>query len=308
MTGMNPAHVASGRPVTRALAVFMAAALAGAPGITRACSTCKCADNTITLFGTEKPFSGRFRVALDYYLRSESTGAGISEQSVDETRATLGVAYSLDPDWTLALQVPYVRKELESATLARQKASGLGDIDLTLRWVAHRSGGVSGRHLAGLRGGLRLDSADEVKRNGVLLDIDVQPDAGATAPNLTAWYNYFHFPWFMNLSVTYFTFGEGNQDFQPGDTWLASALAQYGLSQTLALQAGLDARRSDKNEFSGIQDPDSGGTLAMAFAGVAVRIGEELLFHAGYQSPVVENLHGEQDEDDAFRIGLAYDF
>ena len=40
-----------------------------------ACSTCKCGDYTITLFGTEKAYDGRLRVGLDYLYRSETAGA-----------------------------------------------------------------------------------------------------------------------------------------------------------------------------------------------------------------------------------------
>lgn len=292
----------------RFLSRVLALAMEATPLSGWACSTCKCADNTITLFGTEKAFSGRFRVALDYYVRSESSGSGVGEQTTDEERTTLGIAYSLTPDLTLALQIPYVQKELESASLARQEASGLGDIDLSARWVLYRSGALTGRHLAGLRGGVRLPTSDEVEEDGVLLDIDVQPDAGATAPNIGAWYSYYRFPWFVNISASYYTFSEGNQDFQAGDTLLASLLAQYGLNEKLAVQAGLDLRRSDKNEFSGVTDPDSGGTLGMGFVGLAMRVGEELLLNIGYQSPVLESLDGEQEEDAAFRVGMAYDF
>ncbi len=292
----------------RFLISVLAAVLSVVPALGWACSTCKCADNTITLFGTEKAFSGRFRVALDHYIRAETSGSGVGEQTTDEARTTLGIAYSLNPDLTLALLVPYVKKELASATLARQEASGLGDIDLSARWVLHRSGALTGRHLAGLRGGVRLPTSDEVKEDGVLLDIDVQPDAGATAPNIGAWYSYYRFPWFVNLSASYYTFNEGHQDFQAGDAVLASLLAQYGLTENLAVQAGLDLRHSDKNEFSGQPDADSGGTLGMGFVGLALRVGGELLLNVGYQTPVLNDLNGEQEEDPAFRVGLAYDF
>jgi hypothetical protein len=272
-----------------------------------ACSTCKCADNTITLFGTEKAYTGRFRLALDHYLRSEVAGSGAGRQVTDEARSTLGLGYSLTADLTLAVQIPFVRKEIEAGNLARQEASGLGDVDVTARWVLYRSGALTGRHLAGLRGGVRLPTADEVKDNGVKLNIDVQPDAGATAPNLGAWYSYYRFPWFATASATYFTFTEGHQDFQGGDALIVSVLGQYAVSEKLALQLGVDARDSDKNAFSGVADADSGGFLAMGYVGLVRRLGDDLLLYAGYQSPLVERLNGEQEEGNALRVGLTYD-
>ncbi len=287
-----------------------AALLSAASQPAMACSTCKCGDYTITLMGTEKPYGGRLRFALDYLHRSESQGSGVNRQETDEQRALFGVSYSVSEDLALAIQVPWVRKEIELGNLARQEARGLGDIDLSARWVLYRSDeGVSGRHLAGLRGGVRLPTAEQIKDSaGQRLDIDAQPDAGATVPSLGAWYGYYRFPWFATVSATYFQYGEGHQNFHGGDVGLVSALAQYGLTTSFALQLGVDARHTAKNEFSGAADPNSGGTLAMAFVGVANRFGEDFLLSAGVQLPVIKDLNGAQTEDANFRIGIAYDF
>ncbi|TJY63121.1 hypothetical protein E4T66_05260 [Sinimarinibacterium sp. CAU 1509] len=277
---------------------------------TLACSTCKCGDPTVNLFGTEKSFSSRLRIGFDYLVRSETQGdPSVNERQTDEQRLLLGLAYSPLPNLSLAVQVPYVHKQIEDSNRARQDADGLGDIDLIGRWTLLRSGAMSGRHLAGLRLGVRLPTADEVEDgDGRLLDIDVQPDAGATVPNLGGWYAYFRFPWHIGVTATYFSFGDGHQDFSPGDAVVASVLGQYGVTTKLAVQLGLDARHSQKNQFAGVDDEDSGGTLAMAFSGVALRVMDELVLSAGVQLPLFENLNGHQDEDAALRAGLAYDF
>jgi hypothetical protein len=297
---------------TIARAVSTASALVASSWIAPAlaCSTCKCGDPTVNLFGTEKSFASRLRIGVDYLMRSETQGdPALNARQTDERRLLLGLAYSPLPDLSLAVQLPYVYKQIEDSNKARQDAEGLGDIDLIARWTLLRSGGISGRHLAGLRVGVRLPTADEVKDgNGELLDIDVQPDAGATVPNLGGWYAYFRFPWYLGASATYFHFGDGHQDFSPGDAVVASVLGQYGVTQTLALQLGLDARYAQKNRFSGVDDEDSGGALAMVFGGVALRVMDELVLSAGVQLPLFENLNGHQDEDAALRAGIAYDF
>lgn len=290
------------------VATGLMALLAQAPAL--ACSTCKCGDYTISLFGAEKPFENRFRVGVDYVHRSETQGdpATLSRET-DEQRLLLGLSYNLTEDLSFALQLPFVRKQIADGNLARQEAEGLGDVDLIGRWTLHREGGVSGRHLAGLRFGLRLPTTEQVRDgSGNKLDIDVQPDAGATAPNVGGWYAYFRFPWFLTATATYFSFGDGHQDFSPGDAVVVSALGQYGIGQALALQLGVDARHAWKNRFSGITDDDSGGTLAMVFAGVAVRALDELVINAGVQLPVIDELNGFQEEDPAYRLGLAWDF
>jgi hypothetical protein len=288
--------------------VGLAAALLQTPA--RACSTCKCGDYSISLFGAEKPFARRFRVGVDYLHRSEAQGdPGVLARKTDEQRLLLGLSYNLTEDFSFALQAPFVRKQIRDSSLARQDAEGFGDVDLIGRWTLVRKGGVSGRHFAGLRFGVRLPTTEQVRDgNGDKLDIDVQPDAGATAPNLGGWYAYFRFPWFFTATATYFSFGDGRQDFSPGDAFVVSSLGQYGLGQSLALQLGLDARHSQKNRFSGITDNDSGGTLAMAFGGVAVRVLDELVISAGVQLPLIDRLNGFQEEDPVYRVGLVYDF
>lgn len=297
------------RRATFASFTAMAAFAAGfAAPQAQACSTCKCGDYTITLLGAEKPFENRFRIGFDTLARSETQGSGVDERKTDEWRSLLGLAWSVNENLTLAAQIPWVRKEIEDGNLAELEAEGLGDIDLIGRYVLYRSGSGSGRHLAGLRAGVRLPTADEIKDGGEKLDIDVQPDAGSTVPNLGGWYSYFRFPWFVSSSVTAFHFSEAHQDFEPGDALVGSVLTQYALGQTFALQGGLDARYSEKNQFSGVDDPDSGGTLTMVFAGAAFRALDELILNAGVQIPLLEDLNGDQDEDPSFRFGLAYDF
>ncbi len=296
------------RPHAASVACALAALAASQP--VWSCSTCKCGDNTINLFGAEKPFASRLRVGIDYLVRSETQGdPALNVRQTDEERLLLGLAYSPTRNLTLAVQVPFVSKTIEDSNRARQDAEGLGDIDLIGRWTLYRQGGISGRHLFGLRFGVRLPTTDEVTdASGDVLDIDVQPDAGATAPNAGAWYGYFRFPWFASVSATYFHYGDGHQDFSPGDAVTASAIAQYGLTQRIAVQGGVDARYSQRNQFSGVDDPDSGGALAMAFGGIAVRALQELIVNAGVQVPLLDDLNGHQDEDPAWRIGLAYDF
>lgn len=297
---------------TRARVAITACALTLAVGSppSLACSTCKCGDYTVNLFGAEKSYETRFRIGLDYLHRSETQGdPRVNERETTEQRLLIGAAYSPTENLTLAVQLPFVDKRIEDSNRASQNADGLGDIDLIGRWTLWREGGFSGRHLAGLRFGVRLPTSEEVEDgNGVLLDIDVQPDAGATVPNLGGWYAYFRFPWYLSVSATYFQFGDGRQDFSPGDAAVVSLLGQYGLTQRVALQAGIDARHSGKNRFSGVADNDSGGNLAMGYAGIAARLFEDLVINGGVQFELLEDLNGHQREHPVLRAGIAYDF
>lgn len=291
----------------RAAACTSLVVLAASPPA-QACSTCKCGDYSITLLGTEKPYAGRLRGALDVLVRSETQGRGASARETDEWRNTLGFSYSLSETLILGAQWPWVRKRIRDANLAELEAQGWGDADLIAWWSPYRSGDPSLKQIAGLRFGLRVPTGEEIARNGSALDIDVQPDAGALAPNLGAWYRYYRFPWLLSVSGTYYFYGEGRQNFDPGDAATASLLGQYAIDPNWAIQLGLDLRHAQRNRFDGTPDADSGGTLGMVYTGIAARFLQELSVSAGVQLPVIENLHGAQDEDAVLRLSLAYDF
>lgn len=289
------------------LPLAMAAAFAAAEPA-QACSTCKCADPTVSLLGVEKPYENRIRIGVEHLLRAETQGSGLERRETDEQRTLLGLAWSPHRDLTLIAQIPWVHKEITGGDLARQEAEGLGDIDLIGRYVLWREGGGSGRQLAGLRAGVRLPTAQQIRSGGEKLDIDVQPDAGSTVPNLGGWYAYYGYPWFLSASLSYFHFSNGHQGFSPGDAAVGSVLGQYALTLRFAVQLGIDARYAGRNQFSGRNDPDSGGTLAMAFAGAALRLFDDFVVNAGAQLPVLDELNGRQQEDPSLRLGIAYDF
>jgi hypothetical protein len=164
------------------------------------------------------------------------------------------------------------------------------------------------RHLAGLRLGVRLPTSEEVRDgNGQRFDIDAQPDAGAAGPNIGLWYGYYQLPVFVGVSATHLFYGHGNQDFDPGDVSVGSLVLQYGFSR-LAMQLGFDVRNSQKNRFSGVEDPDSGGFLGMGSAGLALRLGTDFVINAGVQVPAIRQLNGTQDAKNTYRVGVAYDF
>ena len=298
--------------MTRAfVAAVFALALLLQPRGAAACSTCACGDYTITLMGAEKPYAGRLRAAADFAMRSETKGAAgqLDFQDIDEWRTNLGLSYSPSPRLTIGAQVPLVKKRVRFGNLAEIETEGVGDADLLLRWAAWQDRATMPRHMAGLRAGVRLPTSEEVKDgNGNRIDIDAQPDPGATAPNLGGWYGYYRFPLFVTASAYYLKYGEGNQDFEPGDALIASVSGQYALGESFAIQLGLDGRHTQRNRFSGVEDPNSGGVLTMGFAGAVLRFGADFLVHAGIQFPLHEDLNGVQEEERSYRIGLAYDF
>lgn len=289
-------------------AAAAAAALAVGPSGAWACSTCKCGDNSITLFGSEKPYVNRLRLGLDTLLRSESQGdPAVNQRVTDEWRSSLGLAWNPSTQVSLAVQLPWVHKRIEDSSLSSVEAEGFGDIDLIARWTLWNPG-ERGRHLAGLRLGWRLPTSEEITANGQPLDIDVQPDAGASAPNLGVWYGHYRYPWFASAALTGYAYGDGRQGFEPGDALLLNTRLQYAVHPALALHGGIDARLSESNRFSGVVDEDSGGLLANARVGASWRFSSDWVAEAAVQFPVLDQLNGDQHEEPSYVASMAYDF
>jgi hypothetical protein len=291
-----------------AFTATLALVLAAVAQPAAACSTCACGDNSITVMGVEKPFTGRVRGALDFQVRTETKGEGATLQEIEEQRLSLGLSYSPSEIFTMALQLPFVRKHYEDATLAVIDTEGVGDADLIGRLVLYRDNPQLPRHMAGVRLGVRLPTSEQARdANWVPVNIDAQLDAGATAPNAGLWYAYYRLPVLVSISGAHLFYGEGRQGFRPGDATIATLLLQYGAGGW-AFQAGADARTTEANRFSGVEDPNSGGTLVMGTLGLTRRFGTDFVLSAGVQIPAIRNLDGVQDEDTSFRAGMAYDF
>ena len=275
-----------------------------------ACATCLCGDPTITSMGTEKPFAGRTRVGVEYLSRSETIGeAGVNQQIINEQDIRISASYAINTRWIVAANLPLVSKQLDRYDLSQEQASGVGDMELSARWFLSGDEQFPARELWGLQFGIRLPTSTEQYLNGQPIDFDAQPGAGATIPNLGAWYGYYHTPWFFHSSLVYqHAIDEGYQSYEAGDVWLLTGFAQYAWQPKLALSFSLDARQKQPDHYAGVIDENSGGLLVMASPGFAWMPLTDLVVTMIYQIPVIERPYGEQEESSSLHLGAVYDF
>ncbi|MCB1755719.1 MAG: hypothetical protein KDJ38_09365 [Gammaproteobacteria bacterium] len=287
----------------------LATAIIASPISASACSTCLCGDPTLTLMGAEKPYAGRKRVSLEYLARSETLGLrGVDRLSVDEQRLSLGLSWTINQRVSLSLRLPFIDKQVETANLAQIDTQALGDIDLLARLYLQGDTGMS-KGQYGLTLGLRLPSAEEqTSASGEPFDIDAQPGVGAYVPQLGVWYSSFSFPWLLHTSSTVLYSTEGDQDFKPGTAVTLTVLGQYATDYRLAWQLGLDSRWSEKDEYAGEPDGNSGGWFTFVTPGLVFTLLDDLLLNARVQVPLVDSLNGRHDEDTTFNLGITYDF
>ena len=274
-----------------------------------ACSTCMVGDPTQTLMGAEKPYEDRLRLSLTYMSRSEELGReGFNKKDIDEQRVSLNMAYAPSTRLMLGLSIPYVNRQLESFNLSQEEVTELGDITITVKNFMQDKEFLQ-QHMYGLLGGLKLPSASEaVDDNGNPLDFDVQAGQGATVLNAGAWYAHYNYPYLFYTSATYHIASEGYQEFQAGDALVYNATAQYASKHNVAYYLGLEGRSSQKDTFSGVEDPDSGGTIVFIAPGFIYTMVQDLLLNATVKFPAIDALDGDHEEGTIFNIGLTYDF
>ncbi len=274
-----------------------------------ACSTCMVGDPTQTLMGVEKPYQDRLRMSLDGLVRKEELGReGFNKKEIDESRATLSFSYAPNTRYMFGLAVPFARRKLSTFNLAEQEVTAPGDMTLTVKSFQQEKQFMQ-KHMYGFLAGIKIPTGSEqTDVNGAPLDFDVQSGQGAVVVNVGAWYANFNFPYMYYLSAAYYKANEGFQGFQAGDALVFNAAAQYAKSTDLSFSFALEGRWSQRDSFSGVSDPDSGGAIVFASPGVIYTLKQDVLFNIFIKTPVVDALNGFHDEGAIFTMGITYDF
>ncbi len=290
------------------IAIVLVLMLMPASRPTLACSTCMVGDPTQSLMGAEKPYEERFRISVDYLSRSEEIGReGFNLKTINENRLSLNLAYAPSTRWMLGASLPFVDRDLETFNLSDQSVSAVGDISLSAKsyWQEEES---FQRHMYGFLGGIKLPTASEEKdADGEPLDFDVQAGQGATVINAGLWHAWFRYPWLVYSSASYHVAGEGFQDFQAGDAITFNSTLQYAPSQTLAWYLGVEGRYSETDQFDGIDDPDSGGTVLFLTPGLIYTLKTDWLLNVVFKYPALNDLDGDHEENAIISFGIIHD-
>lgn len=311
----------------RTFALLLLAALLLAANEVRACSVCRCGDHSFFLNNARHLPAGRLLFGLDY-LNTRKSAAALHHHEHDHTLAKaalplsinheepalesqaqsvvqINLKYGLLDRLMLLATVPYVFNRI-SMDAESETVSGLGDPEIMA--IAHLLdfGGGSWR-LQGTAGGrVPLGRANEKDENGLRLDQHLQPGSGA-------WAGIFgvqllqasgRVPLF--LSASYQTNGSNEQEFAYGNVFRFNAAAQTALTGSFDLIAEVNGRVADYDKDGAEPDPNSGGTAVYFSPGLRLRFGVASV-RSQVQIPLVESLHGEQNEKINLRTGLVWE-
>jgi len=307
-----------------------------------ACATCGCSLNSDAAMGYASETGWQASLQFDYInqnqlrygTQSVSTAsvaaindAGGSQEVEKQTinrYFTLGVAYTLDHDWSFRLQIPFVDRShstfgnvglaaLTSDNVSGSEVNSLGDIKLLTNWQ-----GLLPSHNLGLQLGLKLPTGNYggqtstgpiVGRNpvsvnsgpsaGQLLDTSLQAGTGSTDLILGAFYLQpisQNFDAFINgqlqVAVIHHLDLAGS-DYRPGNQQSLSLGLRYAENPNLMPQIQLNITHKNSDQGA-LADTFASGTTAYISPGISASITQDLQAFAFLQLPVYSNLQGFQ--------------
>jgi hypothetical protein len=312
------------RPVR--LFIVMAATMLLAQAAVFACSVCRCGDQSFFINNARQLGAGRFLFAFEHFNTRKSAAL-----SHDEALLNLGLAkfssplrlqhgdalesqvqnavqftlkYGLSNRVMLMASTPYTFNRI-SAEGSAETADGFGDPEIMAmaHLLSFANNAWALQAVAGAR--LPLGKSDQTDETGARLEQHLQTGSGAWAGIFGAQLLYSgSVPLFFGAS--YQTNGTNDHDFKYGHVFRFNAAAQKALSKPLDAIAEINGRVADYDTDGVETDANSGGTIVYFSPGLRLRLGNALSLRSQVQIPVVENLHGEQNEKVNVRTGLVW--
>jgi hypothetical protein len=216
---------------------------------------------------------------------------------------TAALDYSMNSNWGINLQLPYVVRShasngfnYDGSDAGSSKTSSLGDVKIMARYQ-----GFAEEHNAGLQFGVKLPTGSYTQNfsggaiAGQALDRGLQPGTGSTDLLLGA----FQFA-SVSQNWDYFTQAvaqlplNSRAGYKPGQSLNANLGFRYLGFDTLVPQLQINARASRKDSGDNASPDDSGGRTVYLSPGVSFPLTDKMKGYAFLQLPIYQNLNGYQ--------------
>ena len=307
-----------------------------APISTWACASCGCTLNDDAAMGYSAAPGWRLSLEYDYIhqdqLRSGThTIARVPDGNELERETlnryyTVGLDYGPNPDWNIALRIPYVNRTHSTygaydstqplPALSSSRSSSLGDVKLIGSYQ-----GVLPAHNLGLQLGVKLPTGrygtavnfNSGPNAGTALDASLQPGTGSTDIIVGAYYYQairYDFDFFVNAqyqSALEHKQNEPGKEFRPGNTTSVSFGVRYGASPKWVpqLQMNLLHKGVDQGALADVYS--TAGYMAYVSPGLTAQVAGNLHAYSFAQVPVYSDLVGYQlFPRYTFSVGASY--
>lgn len=255
------------------------------------------AHNPIFAPGAHVHAKGGHEVSVGYH-RDRASGNGENET---EQELSLEYEYGVTADWTVAVEVPFVRKKLNG-----NGSTGLGDIQLSTKY----------RFLRIDKPGAQFSTAVLFKAKLPTGDDNAGPRLGSGSADFVGGLTHSleSRRWYYTTTMRYRLNTEGGGGLEKGDKVLLDlvggvrpVLTEYREADTV-LFLELNWEQAARDTLAGADVTDSGGWKLFLSPGVFWTYNVYAIT-AGVQIPVVENLNGVQPSTDyRYKITAKYEF
>jgi len=225
---------------------------------------------------------------------------------------TLGLDYSINPDWGINLQLPYIMRSHSTLGTASDgvtpgdgrgqydsRTSSIGDLKLIGRYQ-----GFMPEHNFGVMFGLKLPtgshtdtamSSDPSAPGPVPIDRGLQPGTGTTDAILGVYY-------MDTLSQNWDYFVQGivqkalnsSGQYRPGEGANLNLGLRYMGNAAFTPQIQLNVRRVLHDTGADADTVSTGGTLAYLSPGISVPVSQQVSLYGFVQLPVYQKVNGVQ--------------
>ncbi len=310
---------------------FIALGAALLPGISAACASCGCTlSPDWEILGISNNPGFRMDLRYDYLNQNQlrSGTASISptlasrytpdgknqevEKFTNNRYLTLGLDYSLNQDWGINLQLPYIRRDHSTLGTASDgitagdgggqydsSTSAMGDVKLVVRYQ-----GLNKLHNIGLMLGLKLPtgsytqtgtSSDAGAPGSVAIDRGLQPGTGTSDLILGAYASrQLQGDWDSFIQGIYQRALNSRDNYRPGNGINLNLGIRYTGFEKWTPSLQLNARKVAHDSGSNADTSSTGGTLIYLSPGVSVPASEQLALYGFVQLPLYQDVRGVQ--------------
>lgn len=272
---------------------------------------------------------GRFVVDLSYrYIRQDDKKKGSSDfnGNVDVAKVEfesgmiepahhrefrtinelvqLDVSYGVTERFTVSVNIPFLNdrkhEHIDGCAggscaggefINQDGTSGFGDITVTGKYAVWHTT----KHLMILGAGVKFNTGEFKLLNseGDINEPTIMPGTGSTDAVLSALYNFSFIPnrlsFFAGASHRFTT--KNSLDYEFGDSTFLDAGANYALTERINLITQINTRISRRDEFLGMDVPNTGVTFINVTPGVVVSATESTSLYTHVQVPVYQRVN-----------------
>jgi len=306
-------------------------AVAGSQSLAFACSVCKCGDQAFFINNARLLPRGTWVISMEnLYLNKSalqheaiaddhhhdwgllklrsllnvSNGEEPGIESQQQNNLQIVVNYGLTDRLMLMASLPYTFNRFSQGT-ERFRINGFGDPELMV--MLHLSSFFNKSLQMALIAGVRLPLGEtDYEKNGKELHAHDQIGSGAVAGTFGLQLSRLTgaLPIFFSANVQ--RHGANNRNFRYGNVFRFNVATQHQLSNRFDLIAEINGRAASFDKEGISTEPHSGGTVVYFSPGLRFNFIRAFAFRGQAQIPVVEKLHGVQDEKTNLRAGLVW--